>query len=131
MAGVVFDANVVIALVDSDHIHHEAAKRIYLENAGEDLYLSSLTYAEILVAPVLAKRLKSFSANLASAGFEVIGISADFSIELAKCRAETSLKMPDSCVLALAQSLGATVATADRKLAITARSAKIGVLVLE
>jgi len=131
MAGLVFDANVVIALVDSSHIHHESAKLIYLENAGEELYLSVLTHAEILVTPARDKKLKSFNANLESGGFEVIGITPDFALELAKCRAETSLKMPDACVLALAKSLGAALTTADQKLAAAARKAKVGVLVLE
>ena len=63
--------------------------------------------------------------NIASGGFEVEKISQELSIEIAKVRHNTRLKMPDACVLALAKSLDAELVTADRQLAEKSKQLKV------
>ena len=58
-------------------------------------------------------------------GFEVEQISQELSIEIAKVRHTTRLKMPDACVLALAKSLDAELITADRQLADKSKQLKV------
>ena len=117
MAGIVFDANVVIALFDSKDFHHEEAVKAYLSNTSSSIHLSALTYAEILTHPASNNTLQYFVKNLDSGGFEVEQISKDLAIEIAEIRDKTRLKMPDACVLALAKSLDAELITSDKKLA--------------
>ena len=125
MGRIVFDANVVIALFDSKNIHHEDAVRIYLASTSSSIHLSALTYAEILTHPAGSNKLRDFVSNLASGGFEVEQISQELSIEIAKVRHNTRLKMPDACVLALAKSLDSELITADRQLAEKAKQMKV------
>ncbi len=130
MGGIVFDANVVIALLDSTHVRHDDAMRFYVNCAAEPLYLSALTYAEILALPAKANKHKAFAENLKSAGFEVVALSAESAIALAKCRADSQLKMPDACVLSVAKSLDAAVVTLDLQLVAAAKKFRVPVLSL-
>jgi predicted nucleic acid-binding protein len=121
MAGLVFDANVVIALFDANNAHHSEAVEIYLQSTGTPIYLSALTYAEILVRPAAQEKLDFFVKNIETGGFEIAVITKKLAVKISKVRAATSLKMPDACVLALAKSLGSELITADKKLAEVAR----------
>jgi len=126
MAGLVFDANVVIALFDANNVHHDEAVDIYLQSTGTPIYLSALTYAEILVKPAAEGKLDFFVKNIETGGFEIAAITNKLAPEISKVRATSSLKMPDACVLALAKSLGSELITADKKLAEVARLNKVG-----
>ena len=121
MGRIVFDANVVIALLDSNNIHHDQAVEVYLASASSSIHLSALTYAEILTHPAGTKNL----ANLSAGGFEVEEISTELAIDIAKVRQATRLKMPDACVLALAKHLDCELITADRQLADKAKQYKV------
>ena len=126
MAGLVFDANVVIALLDANNAHHSEAVEIYLQSTGTPIYLSALTYAEILVRPAAQEKLDYFVKNIETGSFEIAVITKKLAVEISKARAATSLKMPDACVLALAKSLGSELITADKKLAEVARKYNVG-----
>ena len=125
MAGIVFDANVVIALFDSKDFHHEEAVKAYLSSTSSTIHLSALTYAEILTHPAGNDTLDYFVKNLDIGGFEVEQISKELAIEISKVREATRLTMPDACVLALAKSLDAELITADKKLAERSKTYKV------
>lgn len=124
MAGLVFDANVVIALFDRNNYHHDKALRCYLESSSSDIYLSAITHAEILTHPASSGELKFFVKNIKSAGFNIVDLTDDLSVEVAKVRSSTGLKMPDSCVLALAKSLNADLVTFDQAIYKKSKSVK-------
>jgi predicted nucleic acid-binding protein len=116
MAGLVFDANVVIALFDENNFHHPSALRFYLQSSSSEIYLSTITHAEVLTHPASNGKLNFFVKNIKSAGFSIIDLTDELSVEVAKVRSKTGLKMPDACVLALAMSLKADVVTFDKEL---------------
>ena len=125
MGRIVFDGNVVIALLDSNNIHHDQAVEIYLASTSSSIHLSALTYAEILTHPAGTKNLAKFVSNLSAGGFEVEESSTELAIDIAKVRQATGLKMPDACVLALAKHLDCELITADRQLAGKAKQYKV------
>lgn len=125
MGRIVFDANIVIALFDSKNKFHDQAVEVYFASTSSSIHLSALTYAEILTHPAGTKTLDKFVSHLSSGGFEVEPITADLAIEVAKIRNITRLKMPDACVVSLAQSLNCELVTADRTLAERARELKL------
>lgn len=131
MAGLVFDASVVIALLETKDPHHQAALRFYLDSMGETLYLASITYAEVLATPDKHNKLGFYVKNLANAGFEVMELSQKSAINLAKTRSRSGLKMPDACVLALAQEIGCSLVTADKQLAAAAKKSKVPAVLLQ
>ena len=125
MAGIVFYANVVIALFDSKKVHHDEAVKVYLSSTSSTIHLSALTYAEILTHPAGNSTLDYFVKNLDSGGFKIEHISKELAIEISKVRDATRLRMPDACVLALAKSLDAELITADKKLAEQSKAYKV------
>jgi predicted nucleic acid-binding protein len=131
LASIVFDANVVIALFDSNHIHHAEAVKVYLTSTSYSIHVSALTYAEILTHPADNNTLEYFVKYLDTGGFEVEQISKELALEISKVRDATRLSMPDACVLALAKSLDAELITADRKLAERSKSYKVKTILLK
>ena len=119
---IVFDASVLIShLSVGDPLHHEATGM--LEELEEfDFAASSLTVAECLVhasgADVVTSVLGTFH-RLRLIQFDLT--SAD-TVGIAEVRHSTGLRMPDSVVLFTAESRGADLATADRRLARAAES---------
>ncbi len=113
---IVLDANVLIAAFASDDSHHQWAITFLHDTVSEELVISALSYAEILVAPIHANRLNEFRKGIDSLGFNIDDLSADDSIEIAQLRADTGLKMPDVMVLHTALKHGASLATADATL---------------
>ena len=119
---IVADANVVIAAADPGHVHHSEAQDIVRAYGRRSIVLHSLTLAEVLVGPARAGAQAEVRARLERAGF-TSSLGGDPDPEaLALVRATTSLKMPDACVLATAEQLGASIATFDRRVAREARA---------
>ncbi|MFV2143287.1 MULTISPECIES: type II toxin-antitoxin system VapC family toxin [Isoptericola] len=114
---IVADANVVIAAAQPDHVHHSGARRIVREHGLEHIAMHSLTLAELLVGPARVGAHASVRAKLAEAGFALSPQGDPAPEALAVVRAETSLKMPAACVLALAEHLDVALATFDQRLA--------------
>jgi predicted nucleic acid-binding protein len=127
MAGLVFDASALIALVDSQDEHFKWAFGIMTIATGEPFYISAITYAEVLVHPARGQKLDIFIRDLADSGFEIVDVTEEDSFSIATVRAETNLKTPDATVIALAKSLDLPIATADLDLAAAARKLGIGV----
>ena len=129
MAGlVVLDASALIALYQSDDAHHEWAKSMFVDTVEDTLIMNSLTYAEVLVQPILHKKAPKFRAGIDGLGIDIRALSGEDAIELAQIRATTALRMPDAVVLFEALRSEATLATADSTLAREATNRGLRVL---
>lgn len=111
----VVDASVAIAFLFARDVHHDAAIDLLAEVAGP-LRIHPVTLAEALVYPTRAGRGAEALADLRSIGVEVASVEVD-AVQLAELRVSTGCKLPDCCVLALAQHLGTGVLTFDDRLA--------------
>ena len=128
MAGlIVLDASAIIALFDHTDSHHEWALKMLRDTAAFDLATSTLTYAETLIHPTKAGKKNVFESAFAGLGVKVHPLLPGDALDLADVRNQTSLRMPDAVVLALAVKLGANIATTDQELGKAARKRKIGV----
>jgi predicted nucleic acid-binding protein len=125
---IVLDANVMIAVLDSADAHAPEARELLRTHASERLGAHRINVAEVLVQPSRAGHAEQASTALAQLGIEYLD-GPDDPLELAELRAQTSLPMPDCCVLHAAIREGAALATFDARLAAAARA--VGVRVIE
>ena len=114
---IVLDASVLIAQLDADDPHHDRADRLLADSAPEALGASSVTLAEVLVAPARAGKVDRASSALHRLGVAQIPLGDDAPLRLAMLRAGTNLKLPDCCVLLAAEVVDAKIATFDERLA--------------
>jgi predicted nucleic acid-binding protein len=129
VAGViVLDASVVIAYLDAHDAHHRRAVTLLEHAADDELAMSALTLAEVLVAPARAGRLDDVHASVAELGIIEQPLPHGSAVRLAARRARTGLRMPDCCVLLAAEEASAALATFDDRLAREAAAAGIEVL---
>jgi predicted nucleic acid-binding protein len=112
---IVVDASVLIAYLDPNDAHHDAAVEM-LGDATPPLVVHPVTAAEVLVSPVRHGIAESVWADLVAIGVEVDRSPID-PMQLARLHVETGCKMPDCCVLAVAAARAITVATFDERLA--------------
>ncbi len=125
---VVVDAGALIALFDDRDPHHEWAFGMFMRTLNQELVMSALTYAEVLVHPTRAGRADEFDQRIAGLKLGIRPAAPEDATLLAGLRATTSLRMPDVVVLQLATSEQATLATTDKTLAKEARSRDLRVL---
>lgn len=125
---IVADANVVIAASNPADVHHAEATAIVLEHGPDGIALHSLTLAEVLVGPARAGAHVRAHHRLEAAGFRLSTHGEPTPEDLALVRATAGLKMPDACVLALAELLEAPLATFDARLANAARARNVTAL---
>lgn len=121
---VVLDTSVLIAFFDGDDAHHTDAHRLLAGVAGDDLVISSMTLAELLVGPARqgGDALASTLDALTRLAIREAQLPEDVAVRLAGLRASTRLKMPDCCVVLAAKTAEAdSVATFDERLARAAR----------
>lgn len=111
---IVLDASVVIAYLDPDDAHHRAAVEL-IANATPPLLLHPVTAAEVLVAPMRRGVAERVWADLVAIGVEVDSSPLD-PMQLARLRSATACKMPDCCVLAVAETRRVAVASFDERL---------------
>jgi predicted nucleic acid-binding protein len=123
---IVLDASVMIAHLLKGDPHATAALEIL--DTEEELVMHPLTIAESLVGPAKQKLVDVADRAIDTLGVERLRPLGDESKRIALLRAETSVKLPDCCVLATAEQLGATLATFDRRLAEVARSRGVEVI---
>lgn len=121
MAGLtVLDANIIVGYLDADDVHHADAREIV--TGADELAASVLTIGEASVDAVRKGRLQELLAALAAIELRTAELTADAAPTLAQLRAQTTLKMPDVCVLCAAMTLGAdAIGTRDRQLRRVAR----------
>ncbi len=114
---IILDASVLIAHLDQNDLHHALASERLIEVADQQLGVSSITLAEVLVAPTRAGRLAAARAALRALGVRELSLPPDASERLAALRVETALKLPDCCVILTAEAAGGAVLTFDERLA--------------
>jgi predicted nucleic acid-binding protein len=114
---IVLDANVLIAHLDQGNAHHASATERLLGLADQPFGASSITLAEVFVAPTRAGALPAAQAALRTLGVTELPLPPNASERLATLRVETTLKLPDCCVLLAAEAVGGTVLTFDDRLA--------------
>ncbi|MEO7195412.1 MAG: PIN domain-containing protein [Pseudonocardiaceae bacterium] len=124
---ILLDASVLIAYLDSEDGHHEAAEKLLAASIEDEFAVNTLTLAEVLVVPARDDRLDAVLAVLRDLEVDELPFPTDLAVRLAQLRADTGLKMPDCCVLLAAEAVGACVASFDDRLvkAAEARGLKI------
>lgn len=118
---IVLDASVIIALLDPKDGHHIHASALITEHATEGFRMHRLTLAEVLVGAVRVGRGSQRFDDLVSLGVVPQEPGVNDALILAELRATTGLRMPDCCVLAVAQQEGLPLATFDHQLASAAQ----------
>jgi len=107
VAVVVFDADVLIAYLGSEDVHHAEAvekMRRALE-PGTRRLLSAVNYAEVLIGPLRSAGLAgaaTVEAMLLRFGIETIQVDLGLARRAAEVRVRTRLKLPDAYALATA-----------------------------
>lgn len=125
---IALDASVVIAHLDEADARHLEATQFFRDAAEDQCVLHPLTKAEILVGPARAGRDEFALRQLDALHITEWMPPAGASLQLARLRAQTGLRLPDCCVLATAVTLAAAVATFDRQLRSCAAAMGIRVL---
>ncbi len=124
---IVLDASVMIAVFDPLDAHFASARDVFRAQSTQRLVAHRHTMAESLVVAARANLTAAVAAALASLGVGRLD-EPDDPVALAELRANTSLRMPDACVLLAAKRDGASIATFDQRLAHAAR--ENGILVV-
>lgn len=126
---IALDVSILVAHLYPLDGHHEAATSLLLDAVvDERLLVHTLTLAEVLVGGVRIGQGAQMLADLKMAGIMLASRDDDEPLRLAELRATTGLKLPDCCVLDVAVSNGAKLATFDRALATAAH--RLGVPVM-
>lgn len=123
---IVLDASVLIAHLDRHDAQHDLATERLLEAAGQQFGASSITLAEVLVAPIRAGRLADAQAALRALRVTELSLPANAAERLEALRVETALKLPDCCVLLAAEDVQGAVLTCDDRLAREAARLSLG-----
>lgn len=113
---IVVDASVLIAYLDSEDVHHDRAEALLANEIDDDLAISSLSLAEVLVVPARERRLDVVRRALADLDLVELPFPTDAAVKLAQLRADSNLKMPDCCVLLAAEEEQARLASFDERL---------------
>lgn len=125
---IALDAAFLIGYLDSNDAHNQAATGALAANAEHTLAISPLNRAEVLVGPARQGRLDEAVATLEVLNIEDVPLPEGAAVRLAELRAATGSKMPDCCVLLLAQHKSAIIATFDERLMTSAASLGLQVL---
>ncbi len=123
---IVLDASVLIAHFDQHDAVHTRATEHLLDAADQQFGASSITLAEILVGPTRTGHLSAAQAALRALDVTELPLPPSAATRLAALRAETTLKLPDCCVLLAAQDADAAVLTFDDRLA--REAARLGLI---
>lgn len=118
MALIVLDASVVIAFLDADDGHHDAAISTLDKIHQHDRVLPASAYAEVMVAPIRrgTQDASKVDQALCAIGIRVEPVTQEIARTAARLRAQhKSLRLPDALVLATGEVLDAqNIFTADR-----------------
>jgi predicted nucleic acid-binding protein len=107
----------VIAALDRGDVHHDSAAKAIIEmtEAGVELVLSTVNYAETLVRPAGDERaLRTAIEALRALRVRLVAPSASAAVEAARLRS-LGVSLPDGFALATAKAERAAVASFDRR----------------
>jgi predicted nucleic acid-binding protein len=121
------DASVLIAHLNPDDPHHQAATAILLAGRPGQMLVHTITLAEVLVGGVRIGQGTSMRDDLRAAGIAIAPHDDGEPLRLAELRADSGLKLPDCCVLDVAIQHQASLATFDDALAAAARKRGVAV----
>jgi predicted nucleic acid-binding protein len=108
VALIVFDASVVIALLDPADSLHSRSQREFDRVAGEDLAIPASALAETLVAPARSGKLQQATMRIEALELRIVDINKDTAMEAARLRgSHRHLRLPDALVIAAAEVLEA------------------------
>lgn len=124
---IVLDASVLIGHLDARNPHHERARELLTAHAGSEFGASSISLAETLVGPARSGKLELARDALGRLAVAELAFGMDASTRLATLRAGTGLKLPDCCVLLVAQDHEGVLASFDKDLARGARELGLAV----
>ncbi|MXP24139.1 PIN domain-containing protein [Gordonia sp. HNM0687] len=122
---IALDASVLIAHLNPADPHHRAATEVLLAGTPGEMFVHTITMAEVLVGGVRVGQGASMREDITAAGIAIAAHDDLEPLRLAELRASTGLKLPDCCVLDVAIRHQASLATFDNALA--AEAAKRGV----
>lgn len=125
---IALDASVIIAHFDAEDRHHDRATALLVALGDEELCASRLTLAEVLVGPASVGRLDQAVMALHQLGVQAIGLNEEAPEKLAMLRVATALKLPDCCVLLVAEEAGCAIASFDDRLSTVAQNRGVEVL---
>jgi predicted nucleic acid-binding protein len=117
LSACVLDSDVVIAALDRSDAHHVPAARAVIEmtEAGIELVLSTVNYAETLVRPAGDERaLRTAIESIRALRVRLVAPSASVAVEAARLRS-LGVSLPDGFALATAKAEHASVASFDRR----------------
>lgn len=118
---IVLDASVVIAFLSPSDPHHARAAQLLEEHSAGGFRMHQITLAEVLIGAVRTGRGAQLFDDLTSLGVVAHEPGANEPLILAELRATTGLRMPDCCVLAVAQQESLPLTTFDDQLARVAK----------
>ncbi len=122
---IALDASVLIAHLNPSDPHHHAATGVLLAGRPGDMFVHTITLAEVLVGGVRIGQGAAMRDDLLAAGIVVAPHDDGEPLRLAELRATSGLKLPDCCVLDVAVRHQARLTTFDSALA--AEAARRGV----
>jgi len=128
MAVIALDASVLIALLDPNDAHHQAARNTLAAYADDDLRAPAHTVAESLVHPARAGKEREALRLIRALEIAVDPVDEPVAVAAAKLRAKhgSSLRMPDALVLAYGDVRRAkAVLTADSRWAAWSRRVEV------
>ncbi|SHJ95777.1 Predicted nucleic acid-binding protein, contains PIN domain [Tessaracoccus bendigoensis DSM 12906] len=113
---ITLDAGVLIALLDANDAHHETADSLIRAHLADDMFISPLNLAEVLVKAVQQGRDAQLMDDITSLGVRAVSLPDDAPLRLARLRAQLRLKLPDCCVLLADEQTGAPIASFNQRL---------------
>lgn len=122
MSVVVYDTNVLVALLSPTDALHKAAREAALawDTKGARVVMSTVSWAELRVGAIRrgTDAERALTAFCRSAVDEIVPVNTAIADAAARYRAaDLTLRLPDALVVATGQYMGAAaVLTADRKL---------------
>jgi predicted nucleic acid-binding protein len=123
---IALDASVLVAFLSRDDAHHRASLALLADD--DAIRIHTVNLAESLVGSVRKGRGAQAMSRLQTIGVLEVAPVRDEAIRLAELRAATRLKLPDCCVILVAEEQRSALATFDDRLARAARARGIPVI---